>query len=207
MARHPYDQDHGRRGYDRHSFGQRGYQMDPGWNWDEGGDPNYRGGEYRGNRMQGDGRHIAAYGDHRFFHQADLGGYGGFDGRYDLPEGWYDADGYYREAYEQRGAPPMRGRWVPEPPRQEGPRGGGVRYDREYLRQYNAYSPGLEHQGPRRSWGFSEGPDAPPMRGQDARGHRTEERRYPGYNEGGFAEGKYPGPGTRQSIPTQKGGR
>lgn len=208
MARHPYDHDHGRRGYDRHSFGLRGYQMDPGWAWDAGGDPNYRGGEYQGNRMRGDGRHIAPYGDHRFYHQHDLGGYGGYDGRYDLPDGWYDAEGYYHEAYEGHGGPP-RGRFVPDLPREAGPRmgEGGVRYDREYLRQYNANSPSLRHGGPDRSWGFSEGPDAPPMRGQDQRHRRTEERRYPGYNEGGYAEGKYPGPGTRQSLPTQKGGR
>ena len=205
MARHPYDGGHGRRGYDRHSYGNYGYQMDPGWGWDEGGDPNYRGGEYQGNRMRGDGRHVAPYGVLRFYRQYDLGGYGGFDGRYDLPDGWYDAEGYYHEAYEGRGGPPP-GRFVPLPPRDLDRGTAGVRYDREYLRQYNAYSPALGG-GPGRSWGFSEGPGAPSMQGEDARHRRTEERRYAGYSEGGFAEGKYPGPGTRQSLPTQKGGR
>src|SRR5215212_3669573 len=103
MARHPYDHDHGRRGYDRHSFGLRGYQMDPGWGWDEGGDPNYRGGEYQGNRMRGDGRH-------------------------DLPDGWYDGRGYYPEAGERGGGRPQR-RFVPNPRREAGPpMSGGVRY-------------------------------------------------------------------------------
>jgi hypothetical protein len=207
MARHPYDRDHGRRGYDRHSYGQRGYRMEPGWGWNDSRDPNYRGGEYQGYRMDGDGRHVAAYGRERFYDQADLGAYGGFDGRYDLPDGWFDADGYYHEAYEGHGGRPHP-RWVGQPPREEFPNpSGGVRYDREYLRQYNANSPALHHPGPDRSWGFSEGPGAPPMRGQDARHRRTEERRYPGYNEGGFSEGHYAGPGTRQSLPTQKGGR
>jgi hypothetical protein len=72
-----------------------------------------------------------------------------------------------------------------------------VRYDREYLRQYNAHSPSLGPGGPRRGWGFAAGPDAPPMRGQDSRGRPTDERGHAGYNTGGFAEGKYPGPGTR----------
>ncbi len=206
MGRHPYDHARSPHEGDRHGYGRYGYQMDPGWGWGDDHDPNFRGGEYQGNRMRGDGRHIAAYGEHRFFRQYDLGGYGGFDGRYDLPDGWYDAEGFYHEAYEQAGAP-MPGRFVPHPPLEAGPARGGVRYDREYLRQYNAYSPGLEPGGPERSWGFSDGPDAPPMLGRDARDRPTDERRYAGYSEGGFAEGKYAGPGQRGSLPTQKGGR
>ena len=92
----------------RHSFGVRGYQMDAGWGWDDGGgDPNWRDGGYQGMRMEGDGRH-AAYGRERLHSQRDLGGYGGFDGRSDLPNGWYDASGYYHEQYEREGrtAPP-----------------------------------------------------------------------------------------------------
>jgi len=93
---------------DRHSFGLRGYQMDAGWGWDDGGgDPNWRGGGYQGMRMEGDDRH-AAYGRERLHSQQDLGGHGGFDGRSDLPNGWYDASGYYHEQYERQGlvAPP-----------------------------------------------------------------------------------------------------
>jgi len=190
----------------RHSFGVRGYQMDAGWGWDDdGGDPNWRGGGYQGMRMEGSGRQ-APYGRERLYHQHDLGGHGGFDGRSDLPNGWYDAAGYYHEQYEREGRrlPPAHSAGWRGP---GGPEDGGVRYDREYLRQYNAHSPSLDEGGPRRGWGFSPGPDAPPMRGYDARYRRTDERGHAGYNTGGFAEGKFTGPGTRQSIPTQKGRR
>jgi hypothetical protein len=200
-----YDHPEYRRGYDRHSYGPRGYEMGPGWGW-QGGDPNYRDGHYHGLRMRGDGRHVADYGRYRFFHQYDLGASGGFDGRNDLPDGWWDRRGYYHEQFE-RGDGRFEPRYVPAPPREDGPRmesGGGVHYDREYLRQYNAYSPGLREG---RGWGYAPGPDAPSMRGEDARGRRTDERGHVGYNRGGFAEGKFPGPGTRDSIPTQKGGR
>jgi hypothetical protein len=137
----------------RHSYGARGYQMDAGWGWDDdGGDPNWRDGSYRGMRMQG-GSHQAQYGRERLHRQADLGGYGGFDGRSDLPNGWYDRNGYYHEQYEREGLriPPTHAAgW----PRESGPHGrdGGVSYDSEYLRQYNAYSPALGPGGPRRRW-------------------------------------------------------
>ncbi len=215
MARNGYGRDYGRReghgrGYDRHSYGMSGYEMGPGWGWDDNDDPNWRGGTYHGLRMQGDS-HRAAYGRERFYHQADLGGAGGFDGRYDLPDGWYDRDGLYHEQWEgntRGGAVP--GRWLGHPRYDEGMRrveDGGVRYDREYLRQYNANSPAIQHGGPRRSWGFSEGPGAPPMRGRhDTRDRPTGERGSPGYDTGVFADNGFQGPGTRGSIPTQKGG-
>jgi len=200
MGRNGYDgRDYRGHGDARHSFGVRGYEMDAGWGWeDDGGDPNWRGGGYRGMRMEGGGRQ-AAYGRERLYRQNDLGGHGGFDGRSDLPNGWFDGQGYYHEQYERQGrmAPPRHAAgWQ----RQQGPGGmdGGVRYDREYLRQYNANSPSLGEGGPRRSWGFSPGPDAPRMRGHDTRGRPTDERGHTGYNTGGFAEGKYPGPGTRR---------
>ncbi|HET7228538.1 MAG TPA: hypothetical protein VFJ16_00915 [Longimicrobium sp.] len=216
MARNGYGRDYGRRegpgrGDDRHSYGMRGYEMGPGWGWDDdGSDPNWRGGTYHGLRMQG-GSHQAAYGRERFYHQADLGGAGGFDGRYDLPNGFYDGNGYYHEQWEDqaRGAGPAR--WLGHPRYDRDlhrVEDGGVRYDQEYLRQYNAQSPALRHGGPRRSWGFSEGPNAPPMHGRhDARDRPTGERGYSGYNTGGFADNGLPGPGTRGSLPTQKGGR
>jgi hypothetical protein len=205
MARHGYGRDYGR-GYDRHSFGVRGYQMDAGWGWDDdAGDPNWRNGGYQGMRMRGDGRH-AAYGRERLYRQHDLGGHGGFDGRSDLPNGWYDREGYYHEQYEREGRmiPPAHAAGWREP---GGPEGGGVRYDREYLRQYNALSSALGPGGPRRTWGYGDGPGAPPMRGHDTRGRPTDERGHAGYNTGGFAEGKFAGPGTRQSTPMQKGRR
>jgi len=207
MARYGYDYpDYRGRPDARHSFGLRGYEMGAGWGWDDdASDPNWSAGGYRGMRMQGDARH-AAYGRERLYRQGDLGGHGGFDGRADLPNGWYDRSGFYHEQYERegRGLPPAHtAGWRG----QAGPGDGGVRYDREYLRQYNAHSPALGAGGPRRSWGFSAGPDAPRMRGYDERYRRTDERGHAGYNTGGFAEGKFTGPGTRQSIPPQKGGR
>lgn len=209
MARHGYGRDYGR-GDDRHSYGAAGYEMGPGWGW--GGDdrdPNWRGGTYHGMRMQGSSRQ-AAYGQERFQRQADLGGAGGFDGRYDLPEGHYDANGFYREQWEGRTRGAVPGRWLGHPRYDHDVRrveDGGVRYDREYLRQYNAQSPGLQQGGPRRSWGFSDAHDAPPMRGHDARGQQTDEHGSMGYNTGGFASNGFQGPGTRGSIPMQKGRR
>jgi hypothetical protein len=154
MARYGYDyRDYRGRPDARHSFGLRGYQMDAGWGWDDdGGDPNWRGGGYQGMRMQGGGR-SAAYGRERLHHQYDLGGHGGFDGRSDLPNGWYDAHGYYHEQYEREG------RLAPRPHpagwrAQGGPGEGGVGYGLDYLRQYNAHSPALAPGGPRRRDGF-----------------------------------------------------
>jgi|GEM_PF-1429784 len=210
MARNGYGRDYGR-GYDRHSYGAAGYEMGPGWGWrGDDRDPNWRGGTYNGMRMQGSSRQ-AAYGHERFLHQADLGGAGGFDGRYDLPEGRYDAEGLYHEQWEGRTRGAVPGRWTGHPRYDQDVRrveNGGVRYDREYLRQYNAQSPSLRQPGgPQRSWGFSEGPGAPPMRGHDTRGQRTDERGAMGYNTGGFAGNGFQGPGTRGSAPMQKGGR
>lgn len=209
MARNRYGQAHGR-GYDQHSYGMRGYEMGPGWAWTDDRDPNWRGGTYHGMRMHGDSRQ-AAYGHDRFNRQADLGGAGGFDGRYDLPNGFYDGNGYYHEQWEGQTQGAVPGRWLGHP-RYDGDirrvENGGVQYDREYLRQYNANSPALRHGGPNRSWGFSAGPDAPPMRGRhDARDQRTDERGTMGYNTGGFSDNGFQGPGTRGSIPMQKGGR
>ena len=91
--------------------------------------------------MEGGGRQ-AAYGRERLYRQHDLGGHGGFDGRSDLPNGWYDGAGYYHEQYEREGRtiPPAHSAGWRGP---GGPEDGGVRYDREYLRQYNAHSPSL----------------------------------------------------------------
>ena len=199
MARQRYDGEYG--------YGLRGYRMDPGWQWDENSsDPNWRGGGYRGQRMDlGPHHERAAYGWYREGHAADLGGHGGFDGRYDLQPGRFDGQGIYHEQAERRPHQP----W----PRYDGdfnPRGetGGVRGDARYLRQYNAYSPALDPRtggGPdARGYGFAPGPDEPRMLGRDdARDHRLREHSHQGYNTGGFSEGKYPGPGTRQSRPNR----
>ena len=199
-----YGHDFGHRGgpageHGRHDYGRRGYMMDPGWGWEDGGrDPNWAGGTYHGQRMA-PGGHQAAYGRHRQDHQRDLGGHGGFDGRYDLPDGWFDGGGIYHEAGEMPVR--MRGRYDVGYRREW--ENGGVQYGRDYLRQYNANSPALRHGGPDRSWGFAPGPEEPSMRGHGPHGRPTDERGYAGYNQGGFAEGKFRGPGTRGSIPNR----
>lgn len=208
MARDSYDQYE----YRHHAFGQRGYMMEPGWGWNgESADPNYRGGGYQGMRMgqgQGEGHGQAPYGRYRAYHQADLAGYGGFQGRNELPNGWYDDAGYYHEARDPRaGRGQMSGGMRGYDRGFGGPRhpeGGGVRYDGEYLGEYNANSPAMRGGGPRRSWGFAPGPDAPPMRGRgDPRGRPSDEHRYNGYNQGGFADNGYRGPGTRGANPNR----
>lgn len=207
MARHRYDSEYG--------YGHAGYKMGPGWEWDDrGADPNWQGGGYGGMRMDlGPRQDRPAYGWHREQHQADLGGHGGFDGRYDLPDGWYDADGFYHERYEREAGWRGRGRGAMPPERygrDYGPRhveNGGVRGDAGYLRQYNAHSPTLDPRmggNPEgRGYGFAPGPDEPRMLGQGGRDERPREHRHQGYNTGGFSEGKYPGPGTRQSRPNR----
>lgn len=201
MAR--YENDYRHRGAGDHGhfdYGRRGYMMDPGYGWDDGGrDPNYAGGTYHGMRMS-PGPYQAAYGRYRLNHQVALGGHGGFDGRHDLPNGRFDRDGIYHEADERW---MMHGRMrydADHDPRRED---GGVRYDSGYLRQYNANSPAQRFGGPDRSWGFAPGPEEPRMMGRDPRGRPTDERGYAGYNTGGFAEGKFRGPGTRGSNPNR----
>lgn len=171
----------------------RAISMDPGWAWDDRSDPNWSGGHYHGMRMQR-GAYQAPYGRHRMYHAYDLGDYGGFDGRYDARQGRFDREGIYHEADD-------RWRTHPAPPRYDAdyPRrvhDGGVHQGPEYLRQYNANSPALR-RGQERSWGYAAGPDEPSMRGHDGRDGRTEERRYAGYNTGGFADTKYTGRGSR----------
>lgn len=96
-----------------------------------GGDPNYRGGMYRGLRMQPDEPGRAPYGRDRLRHAGDLGGYGYFPGIYRRTAGArgprYDLallnryDQSVREAH-----PAFRSRRDPE-----------------LLREFNANSPAL----------------------------------------------------------------
>lgn len=93
-------------------------------------DPNHRGG-YGGMRMHGDDRQ-GAYGWHRWTHEEDFRGSGGFLGDRDRPPRLGGEGGFRR-------------------PREEYNRGwgsGGVRdlrHDREALREFNARSPGLRY--------------------------------------------------------------
>lgn len=186
--------------YDR-DFGPRGLNMGPHWGNRDDPDPNWRGGHYHGMRMDPSGRYQAAYGRYRQDHARDLGGYGGFDGRHDSGPGRWDREGLYHDPFDEERHHHRYGAYGPRRPvsrpydrpyRED----GGVRGDNRYLRQYNAHSPELR-RGYDRGYGYAEGPDAPPMRGVDARGGRTREREYGGYNTGGFSDGKYPDPGIR----------
>jgi len=159
-------------------------------------DPNHRGGEYRGVRMESGYEGQAAYGRHRYWHAGDLGGYGGFDGRYDAGPGWVDDDGVFRDPFDERGEGREGGVHHAYRPEDFPRGGGGVRYDMGYLRDFNAHSPVLRQgHGYDRNYGWAEG--APP-RGE--RGSRPYDRdhfqrsanRYGGYNSGGFAQGTRP---------------
>lgn len=205
----------------------REMELKPEWGQPHPSDPNWADGHYHGNRMRGNEQQ-AAYGLHRLHHQRDLGGSGGFDGRYDEGQGWFDRGGLYHDPHQQehtlanggprgydRGFQGRRldyddyARW------EEGfayeARGeehdGGVRRDARYLRQYNANSPMLrEGRGYDRGFGYAGGAERGPG-GWDGTGgprrERTDERGSNGYNTGGFAEGKFAGPGTRGSIPNR----
>lgn len=170
----------------------RGYPMGPEWGQPHRLDPNWHDGEYHGSRMEWS-HDQGAYGYHRQMHPHDLQGHGGFDGIYDEGPGWYNREGQHEHPYfrgemrHPRSAPPRHGydagmRHVED---------GGVRRDTRYLRQYNAASPMLRG-GYDRGFGW-----APGGRGEGGladpggRNRGTDERRYAGYNRGGFA----PSPG------------
>ena len=131
-------------------------------------DPNYRGG-YRGMRMGGDPGQ-GAYGMYRWRHQRDLEGEGGFTGRgspYDAgyrggPRRFYD--------FETRG-------------------GGGLRnprYDRDFLRGFNAYSPEYRREeGRERGYGGDYRAEGGPIPSHDRYRFGYTNR---GLGSGGFSE-------------------
>lgn len=144
-------------------------------------DPNYRGG-YRGMRMHGDARQ-GAYGWHRWTHEEDFAGSGGFLGRVDRPQGPPREGGYRRPpgAYDRE--------WG----------GGGVRdlrHDPRAMREFNAESPALhpeERHGRPRYDDFARRPG--PRRPMP--GHYQGERfdyANRGLSSGGYGEGWAWGP-------------
>ncbi|HEU0079690.1 MAG TPA: hypothetical protein VFQ76_18675 [Longimicrobiaceae bacterium] len=196
MAR--YEDDYHRRSY-------RGFSMRPEPARGDSLDPNYRGGEYRGMRMEGGQPEQAAYGRWRLDHARDLGGSGGFQGYEDrewrlrrdtgtyepVPGGGprpgrgYDARGGSGRGYE----PPLSGRGYDRGQRTV--ENGGVRGDNRYLRQYNAASPALRGaQAYDRSYGHAGGePGGRPGQGpRDRDGFQRDANRYGGYSSGGFGE-------------------
>lgn len=168
---------------------KRGYPMAPEWGRPS-LDPNWKDGEYHGLRMRYDHRQ-AAYGFHRQSREADLQGYGGFDGIYDEGPGTYDRAGVFRHPYFQgrlqhgSTAPLAAGTADSEFRHVED---GGVRADNEYLRQYNADSPALQAGGGDRGFGHAPaGAGEGELTRPDLRAEGTDERGYAGYNQGGFA--------------------
>jgi hypothetical protein len=169
--------------------GRRQLPMRPGWGEPQPQDPNWHDGTYHGMRMELDSRR-AAYGFHRLFRAQDLGGHGGFDGRYDAGRGSFGRNGLYRDPFDRQ--PALRAAPGHLPPPDEAhtaPRhveDGGVRGDNAYLRQYNSASPALKDEDGRAFGHAPAGsdtvdggaaPDEPPR--PEAQG---------GQNPGGFAE-------------------
>ncbi len=202
MAR--YEDDYHRRSY-------RGFSMRPEPVRESSLDPNYRGGDYRGMRMEGGRPEQAAYGRWRLDHARDLGGSGGFRGYEDREwrlrrdTGTYEpvpgrGRGGYDRGYDARGEYAPRGYEPPLPGRgyDRGLRGGGrivedggVHGDNRYLRQYNAASPALRGgQAYDRSYGHASGePGGSPGRGPyDRDRFQRDANRYGGYSSGGFGE-------------------
>ena len=170
----------------------RGYPMGPEWGRPH-RDPNWHDGEYHGNRMEWSHRQ-GAYGFHRQQHEHDLQGHGGFDGIYDEGSGWYNREGQFDHSsfHGQTQHPRSRPRGYDDGMRHL--EDGGVRGDARYLRQYNAQSPGLD--GGSHGRGFGWAPAGPREAGftPGLPGRETDERRYAGYNRGGFAPEQGPAP-------------
>jgi hypothetical protein len=175
----------------------------PDWGRPHPGDPNWADGHYHGMRSAG-GPWQAPYGRYRHAHEADRGGWGGYEGRYARPPGGFGPDGLLgMDGRRSEDREPRRPWRYDEDFRDAGPgwQGGGVRGDAEYLRQYNSRSPGLDRGGPpRRGYSHAEGYAAGARYPDEG---RTRERAYGGYNQGGWAGGTRPGPGTRAARPNR----
>ncbi len=167
-------------------------------------DPNFRGGKYRGERMQASQGGQAPYGRYRQRHAGDLQGYGGFEGRY---------RGYGRD-YDRgyRGGAQPRGRYDREYGAQTP---GGLSSDLRYLRDFNKNSPALRgeegRQGERRrssGWADDSGQRSDP-RTDASRALRYDEgyNRYGGYSAAGFAEGWLPKQAPRGHPMRHTGGK
>lgn len=187
----------------------QGYSMGPEWGRPHPMDPNWSDGEYHGNRM-GWSHRQGAYGFHRQVREHDLQGHGGFDGIYDEGPGAYNREGqfvhpYFQGRMQHPRSRPQRG--YDAGMRRGYDRGmcdgygagpqhgtdGGVRGDTRFLRQYNAASPGLRG-GYDRGYGWApSGPREGGLTNPQLRGRPTDERRYAGYNRGGFAQEQGPG--------------
>lgn len=193
------------RSYDRNYRElRRGFSMRP-YRGEGRLDPNYHDGEYFGERLDAGYEGQAAYGRHRLRHAGDLGGFGGFSGRYDAGRGYMDEDGVFQDPFDAREEARAGGVRHPYHPRDFFGGGGRVSRDMRYLEDYNAYSPALR-RGYDRSFGYAEGGGRPNaggrQRGEDV--HPRDPNRYGGYSTGGFSEPWLPKQANRGSHGKRK---
>lgn len=150
--------------------------LSAGFRQPSGADPNYRGG-YRGMRMWG-GEGTAPYGGHRYRHQGDLGGSGGWSG--------------IHPHYE-----PRMSRVYDAEQRRSGVRRFG---DPRLMHDFNASSPA--YRGRRPQWS---GEEFRPTRREGSDRDWDVDRRYRGgYSNRGVGEGGYSEPWARFPM---RGGR
>ncbi len=200
MARHSYD--------NREYKGIQQNSLRPDWGRPHPSDPNWADGHYHGMREE-PGSWQGAYGHYRREHAQDLGAWGGYEGRYRQPPGGFNREGWLQDPFDRQ-AHGARGRPVGGlrgyDARMTGDaRDGGVRYDNQYLRQFNRNSVAFRTgRGYDRNYGHAPGPReiggsyTDQLRRPDPREHS-----YSGYNRSGFAPGNQPPPGTRGSKPNR----
>lgn len=204
MARHGYD--------NREYKGIQQNSLRPDWGRPQPLDPNWADGHYHGMREE-EGNWQGAYGHYRREHSRELGGWGGYEGRYRQPPGGFNREGWLQDPFDRspHGAQgrPLHGIRGYDRQMRGDAGDGGVRYDNQYLQQYNRDSLAFRTgRGYDRSYGWAPGAREI-ARSYDAnyndhlRHRQTQEHSYSGYNRGGFTPGTQPKPGTRASKPNR----
>ena len=202
-----------RHGYDNGEY--KGIQQNsvrPDWGRPHPLDPNWADGHYHGMREE-EGNWQGAYGHYRREHSQELGGWGGYQGRYGQQPGGFNREGWLQDAFDRRphGAQgrPLNGIRGYDRHMRGDANNGGVRYDNQYLQQYNRDSLAFRTgRGYDRSYGWAPGAReiAHSYDGNYAdhlRHRQTQEHSYSGYNRGGFTPGTQPQPGSRASKPNR----
>jgi hypothetical protein len=198
-----------RHGYDNSEYkGIQQNSLRPDWGRPHPMDPNWADGQYHGMREE-QGNWQGAYGQYRREHSQDLGGWGGYQGRYRQPPGGFNREGWFQDPFDARphGAQgrPLNGIRGYDAHMRGDAHNGGVRYDNQYLQQYNRDSLAFRTgRGYDRSYGWAPG-------GREIGGNYNDQLRrgapqehsYAGYNRGGFANGNQPQPGSRASKPNR----
>ncbi|HEX8672781.1 MAG TPA: hypothetical protein VF710_12875 [Longimicrobium sp.] len=204
MARHGYD--------NREYKGIQQNSVRPDWGRPHPLDPNWADGHYHGMR-EDEGNWQGAYGHYRREHSQELGGWGGYEGRYRQPPGGFNREGWFQDPFDRspHGAQgrPLNGIRGYDRQMRGDANDGGVRYDNQYLQQYNRDSLAFRTgRGYDRSYGWAPGAREI-ARGSDGnyadhlRHRPTQEHSYSGYNRGGFTPGNQPQPGSRASKPNR----